>query len=62
MYFFEIKVSKNPFARQPHYFVLKNAKNGKVVMTSEMYARRGDMFDTMDSIREGFANGVNTRA
>lgn len=56
--YFELKKSINPFAKQPHYFVLK-AMNNKVVMTSEMFAKRSDALDTINSIRRAL-RGIST--
>ena len=55
--YFELKKSINPFARQPYYFVMRSAKNGQVVMTSEMYANAQDRIDTINSIKRSFRAG-----
>ena len=49
--YFELKKSINPFAKQKHYFVLKSVANGQIMMTSEMYVKRSDALDTINSIR-----------
>jgi uncharacterized protein YegP (UPF0339 family) len=53
---FEIIRSLN--ATQPFYFILR-AKNGEVVLTSEMYARKESCYKTIRSIKRSV--GVFTR-
>ena len=54
--YFELRKSRNPIARQRHYFVLVHSGNGEVLMTSEMYFNRSDAIDTINSIKRSMRN------